>query len=229
LLGAWAGVLIAAFAFGKYNLNRTRHDVRPLLMATSALLVVMAALFWLGGARGGRAEPYSLLIAFGMAVSFLGDLLMAEYIPSPNRVVFGGAAFVLAHMLYIFASSAALAALGVGREAGPVVGLLVVGIGLWAAFVRSSQTPGAMNGAMLVYMLVISTMTGLAAALALAAPGLWPLALGALLFLASDVVLLNHIARRNDWFLVSDVVWVLYIIGQALIVWSNLPALALIA
>jgi hypothetical protein len=47
--------------------------------------------------------------------------------------------------------------------------------------------------------------------------------------LLSDVILLNHMARRNNWFLVSDVVWVLYISGQALIVWSNLPALALAA
>lgn len=48
-----------------------------------------------------------------------------------------------------------------------------------------------------------------------------PLALGAALFMVSDTILGNQLFRDNTWFMVSDVVWITYIFGQALIVFSS--------
>ena len=230
LLGVWAAVLVSAFAYGKYNADRTRHDVRSLLMATSALLVVMAALFWQAGARGTPLSAFSLLVSLGMAASFVGDLILAEYIRTPQRVIFGILAFGVAHVAYIGGLLSAAGALDGGLDAAGwaiVGGLVVLGVVLWRAIVQSAKAPAALNYASLGYTGLISAMTGLGVALALAEPRLWPLALGTVLFFASDAILGNQILRKHNWFLVNDVVWVLYISGQALIVWSNRVALNL--
>jgi hypothetical protein len=231
LLGVWAAALVAAFAFGQYNADRTRHSIRPLLMLTSVLLVVMAALFWLGAARNTPLSGFSLFIALGMATSFVGDLIMAEYLRTPQRVLSGIAAFGVAHLLYSAGYVSALQALGLKIDRsgwGIGAGFLIFGLGLWAVFVRSPRAAPVLNSSALGYTLLLSGMTGLAAALALAAPRLWTLPLGAILFLASDTILANQIFRQRNWFLINDVIWLLYIGGQALIVWSNLPALGLL-
>lgn len=232
LLGMWAAILISAFAFGQFNADRTRHDIRPLLMVTSALLVVMAALFWLGGAWKTRLAAFSLLIALGMSASFVGDLIQAEYIPIPQRVAFGILAFGSAHVLYIAAYLNAARALGLEGGAGQemvVAGFLVLGLILWAVVARSPAAPPILGYGALGYTLLISAMTGLAVWLAVAEPRLRPLALGAVLFLASDAILSTQLFRKRTCFLMSDVVWVLYICGQALIVWSNLIASGVVA
>jgi len=231
LLAVWGLMLVAAFAFGQYNADRTRHSIHPLLVLTSALLVVMAALFWLRHARNTPLAGFSLLITLGMAASFVGDLIMGEYIRTPNRVLFGMLVFGVAHVLYIAAYLDA--GRGLGFEIGvagwvALAGFLALGLLAWALVVRSPRVSTTLNYGALGYTLLLSGMTGLAAALALAAPRLWTLPLGAILFLASDILLANQIFRKRNWFLVGDVVWVLYVCGQALIVWSNVPALALL-
>jgi uncharacterized membrane protein YhhN len=231
LLVVWGLALVSAFAFGNFDAERTRHSIRPVLMLTSALLVVMAALFWLRHALPTSLAGFSLLITLGMAASFVGDLIMAEYIRTPNRVMFGILAFGVAHGLYIAGYLSARRALGLEAGVagwGAIAVFLLIGLAAWALVVRSPHVPTALNYGALGYTLLLSGMTGLAAALALAAPRLWTLPLGAVLFLASDTILANQVFRKRNWFLVNDVVWVLYICGQALIVWSNAPALELL-
>jgi hypothetical protein len=220
LLGAWAALLVTAFLFGRFNPERTRYARRPVLMGTSALLAILAWAIWLGAGDGTPASNSSLWIALGMTASFVGDLIMAGYIRLPRRVISGGVAFALAHGAYITAITGLAAASGLRLEPLAVAGVAAVTAGLWGAFVRAPGR-GLMNTALLAYLLILSAMAGLALAAALAAPGLGTLAAGAMLFLASDVILLNQINRKNNWLLVSDVVWLLYIAGQALIVWSG--------
>jgi hypothetical protein len=110
-----------------------------------------------------------------------------------------------------------------------VAGFLVLGLILWALVARSPAAPPILGYGALGYTMLISAMTGLAVWLAMAEPRLWPLALGAGLFLASDVILSHQLFRKKNWFLASDVVWVLYVCGQALIVWSNLSGLGILA
>ena len=223
LLSLWAAILVAAFAFGKLTPDRTRYAVRPLLMVTSALLVVMAVLFWWQYRLITSLTSFSLLLALGMAASFIGDLIMAEYIPTPQRVIFGILAFGAAHLLYITGYLNIAQKLGLNIAWWAVGGgAIVLGIILWAVFARSSQVSAALNYSGLAYTLLICVMTCLAIAVGLGAPRLWPLPVGAILFLASDAILANQIFRKRNWFLVSDVIWLLYISGQALIVWSNL-------
>jgi uncharacterized membrane protein YhhN len=231
LLAVWGVVLVSSFAFGQFNADRTRHSIRPLLMLTSALLVVMATLFWLRRAVHTPLAGFSLLVALGMAASFVGDLIMAEYIRTPERVLFGMLAFGAAHVLYIAAYLNAERALRLESGWagwGAVIAFLWIGLGAWVVFVRSPHLPPLFSYAAPGYVILLSAMTGLAAALALAAPRLGTLPLGAVLFLVSDTILANQIFRKRNWFLVSDVVWVLYICGQALIVWSNVPALEML-
>jgi hypothetical protein len=221
LLAAWVAALFAAFAFGKFNEQRTRYARRPVLMATSGLLVVMALVFW--RQVGRDTAPYALLIALGMSASFVGDLIMGEHIRTPNRVIFGGVTFALAHAFYISAILSLASTFGIRLNWLLVLAVIAAGATFWAALVRATGRRSAMNYLMLVYMSIICVMAGLAVSMTLGVLGMWPLGVGALLFLASDVILLNQINRKNNWLLVSDVVWLLYISGQALIVWSNLP------
>lgn len=64
-------------------------------------------------------------------------------------------------------------------------------------------------------------MAGAAGSLAIQDPRFTLTAIGGGLFLLSDLILGNRELRDNGWLLVHDVVWVLYIAGQALIVISE--------
>ncbi|MEW6364332.1 MAG: lysoplasmalogenase [Acidobacteriota bacterium] len=226
ILAIWAVVLVAAFAFGQLSADHTRHSIRPLLMVTSALLVLLALLWWLAPVSGARSVPQSvsLLIFLGMLFGFLGDLIMADILRTPDRVIFGIGSFGIGHGCYIAAFLLALRA--IHAQSGRVnwivmASLVLLGIVLWTGLVRNPDKPLPLNLAALVYTLLICIMVAFAISLALAVPRLWYLALGALLFLASDAILGNQIFRDHQWFLVSDVVWVTYIVGQLLIVRSN--------
>lgn len=227
LLTLWGLALLAAFVLGKFNPERTRYAHRPTLLLTSALLAATAALFvW--QARNTPLAGFALLVTLGMAASFVGDLIMAEYLRTPERVLFGLLAFGAAHALYsggFWSGARALKATITAAGWGAAAGFLVLGVSLWAVIVRGRPIRPALKYGALGYALLICVMTGLAAALGLARPYLRILPLGAILFLASDMILAAQIFRGWRWFLINDVVWALYISGQALIVWSNWAAL----
>jgi len=89
---------------------------------------------------------------------------------------------------------------------------------LWFFLIYNPAKSRVLNVGSLIYGCLIAVMAGTAAALALSDPRFAPTALGGALFLLSDLILGNRELRDNGWFLVHDVVWVLYIAGQALIV-----------
>ena len=188
----------------------------------------MAWLFWALAARETPLAAFSLLIAIGMSLSFVADLIMAEIIRLPNRVMGGIVVFGLAHLTYIGAYVSGGGALGILRAplwGGAVVCLLALGLVLWQKLIRSPSAPQLLNYGALGYTLLITVMVATAVALSLADGRLGLLAIGATLFLISDVILGNQIFRQNLWPYVSEVVWLTYIFGQAGIVWSNLLAL----
>ncbi|HJW84098.1 MAG TPA: lysoplasmalogenase family protein [Anaerolineae bacterium] len=98
------------------------------------------------------------------------------------------------------------------------IGFVVGAALLWAAFVYSPRASRVLNLGALIYAGLIGVMAGVAAGLAWHDRRFWPTALGGGLFLISDVMLGNRELRNHPWFLVHDVVWVIYIFGQALIV-----------
>jgi hypothetical protein len=99
---------------------------------------------------------------------------------------------------------------------------------LWWTLIRSPQTPAVLNYGSLGYALLLAAMAGLAVSLALQEPRFVPLALGALLFLVSDVFLGHRLFQEGKFLLMGDLVWMTYIVGQLLIVFSTATGLRLL-
>lgn len=226
----WAGLLVFGFLFGTPNSERTRRLALPVRMGMSVVLVVSALVWWRAGTVGTALATYGLLIFLGMTFGFLGDLFMARVIPTFNEVIFGILAFGIGHICYILAILQVGMVLDLDSGRSQLILLIAfwgAAIFLWLRFVRTPSRPAIMNAGTLVYSLLLSGMTALTFALAWQAGRLWPLALGGLSFLASDLILGNQIMRGSRWYLISDVVWATYTVGQMLIVFSTGIALNL--
>jgi hypothetical protein len=195
-------------------------------MVNSAALVLAALVWWRAVAVGTPFAGYAGFILLGMACSFVGDLLMAQVIPLPAHPIPGIVAFGVAHIFYILGSVQLGQALGLtegGVWAASVVALELLGVVLWRTLIYSPSADPVLAYGALAYALLLAGTTGATIALAIQAPRLTILAVGAVLFLLSDAILGNRLLRDNDWFMVGDVVWAIYIAGQSLIVFT-LPA-----
>jgi uncharacterized membrane protein YhhN len=230
-IGALAAAAnILALLLGRPNAEGTSRAIPWLQRSTSLMLAVAAWCFYLAGAAQTPLAAFSLCIAIGMSVSFVADLIMAEIIRLPNRVIGGIVAFAVAHLAYIAAILLLAQALGQAPLATMLVCVAACVLGgaiYWRAAVDTPAAPAPLRWGSLGYLVVLGAMTGLAWGAAITWPGLWPLAAGALLFFISDAILGNQIFRDNNWPSVGDVVWITYILGQAGIVWANAAALGL--
>ncbi len=231
-LGALAALAnLLALLLGRPNAEGTSRAIPWLQRSTSLMLALAAWGFYLAGAAGSPLAPFSLAVAVGMSVSFVADLIMAEIIRLPNRVIGGIVVFAIAHLAYIAATLLLARALGrtpLAAMLACAAALVLSGALYWRVAVDAPQAPPALRWGSLGYLAVLGIMTGLTWGVALAWPALWPMAAGALLFFISDAILGNQIFRRNNWRGVGDVVWITYILGQAGIVWANAAALGLL-
>ena len=91
-------VLIIAFIFGHYNADRTRRTIKPLRLSTSWILAACAWIIW---AASTTLRTPALLIALGMTFGALGDLVLADVIPLPKRMISGILVFSIGHLCYI--------------------------------------------------------------------------------------------------------------------------------
>jgi len=211
-------LLLIAFVFGRYNPERTRRTIKPLRMSTSFVAVLLALAAWLSNTPLAAAAPWFF---FGMMFGFLGDLILADIIPLPKRMISGIIAFGVGHVCYITGFSSVAAILGLSS---PITGSLfwvvyvLVSSFLWVVFINNPTKSRTLNIGALIYAWLISVMAGAAGGLAIQDPRFTLTAIGGGLFLLSDLILGNRELRDNGWFMVHDVVWVLYIAGQALIV-----------
>lgn len=216
------GLLLIAFVFGKYNPERTRRTIKPLRLSTSVMLVGCAWLLWLNSSRD--LADVALFLALGMTFGCLGDLILAGVIPLPKRMIGGIIAFGVGHVFYIIGLMNLAAMRGL---ANPISGSLfwvvyvLVSSFLWVMFISNPAKSRTLNIGSLVYAWLISVMAGAAGGLAIQDARFTLAAIGGGLFLLSDLILGNRELRDNGWFLVHDVVWVLYIAGQALIVTTS--------
>jgi len=229
LLAVGLTVYVLGLLFGSLSADRTHRSPTWTRMVNSAALVLAALVWWLGVAKGGHLASFAGFIFGGMLCSFVGDLLMAQVLPMPMYPVPGMLAFGAAHVLYIFGYARAGTALGLGDGrawAGAVIGGLVLAAVLWWALIRAPGEDPVLGYGALGYALLLGGMAGAAAALALQDPRFSLLALGALLFLISDAILGNRLFRHNNWLLVGDVVWILYIAGQSFIVLTSAVVLS---
>jgi uncharacterized membrane protein YhhN len=213
---------------GRLNAEQTGRLPRPLRVLLSALLVVVAFLQWQYGTAGSAVQVYSLLIFLGMVASFVGDLIMARLIPVPRRLIFGMMAFAVGHACYVSAFTHLLRKsplVGLGVAAIVCAGLLVFCVWAWYNLVCNPDRGKAINIGSLFYGLLFGLAASLAILLAIGEPRYVSLAAGSLLFMLSDVILGNWVIRGHVWTSVNDVIWLTYVSGQLLIVYSVAAAL----
>ncbi len=195
---------------------------RPIRMLLSFSLLVAAFIVWQSGAK---QTTYAQWVCFGMFASFIGDLIMAQLIPLPNRLIGGMIAFGIAHALYITAYISTIGQSLDSALVGLFTGLLFycsLTVLTWWFLIRNPQKETAINIGALVYGLWISVMASFAFALAVSVGGaFWLTAIGGLIFVVSDFLIgitdIRGIAIKNA----NDWIWLTYIAGQMGIVYAG--------
>lgn len=200
--------LAASLAYGLFLVGRSPSLLR--LVVKTAAVAALAALAW-------RLQGPSLLIG-ALALSALGDGFMAD----PKRFLpLGMASFLLAHLAYIALFLPHLQPSLIALE--PWRGLAIVGVVAAATGLYAWLCPslGKLKGAVAAYVLAIGAMVVESLMLA---PVLWPVTLGAILFMASDAILAAQLFREarlgGSERLTHWAVWFLYWGAQALILFG---------
>jgi len=221
---AWAALLALAMIFGNQSGG---HAAAAATWARMGSSLVLVATGWVAFAlwRKSGAGRFSLWIAIGMTLGAIGDFFNAgllNFIPLPDPVLGGIAAFGLGHIAYV------AGCIGLGRRLN------------WLAkspTATSNDESHAQSGGdaycgsknhdlvwpALPYSLLLAGTAGVASGLAVADRRFLPLAAGAALFLASDLILAFELFRGNFPYQ-SEAVWLTYGPGQMLIVFSTLVA-----
>jgi hypothetical protein len=221
----WAVLLFGGGVIGKPDADQTRRMPRWTRMLSSFVLVLAAWSY----ALMSRVSPYadvSVLVALGMTLGFLGDLFMAKLILKDERHVLGGiGAFGLGHLAYIAAFLLLGDRLGLDASVprwGTLAAFWLLGVICWYGVIyRPSAERGALHLASLPYALLLSTTAGIAAGLALQDGRLFLVALGALLFLISDLILAARLFNNLYFRWINDWVWLTYGPAQMLIVFGT--------
>ncbi|MGC8779305.1 MAG: lysoplasmalogenase [Anaerolineae bacterium] len=225
----WAALLFGGFFLGRAQPGREGRMPTWTRMASS-LTLVAAGWGWAAAASGSPAASFARLIAAGMTLGFLGDLFMARVLPVTPHVLWGMAAFGLGHVAYIAAIIGFGNAHGLNAAAprwGAWLLWLAIGAGAWYVVVFRGQRPTVLHRAALPYALLLSSTAGFATGLALQHPAFLPLALGAALFLISDLILAARLFAGRSFPLIDDIIWLTYGPGQMLIVYSSAAGLAI--
>lgn len=220
LLVLWAIFLFGGFALGGADAGQR---IPRWARLTSSCVLVLTAWSWFLVNRGTPLAFFAGLVAVGMSLGFLGDLFMAGVLPGGRSVLGGIAAFGLGHIFYI------TAIWHLGNRSGlnaPVPHLGAWGVWLfigavgWYWFVFRGQQAGTLHYAALPYALLLASTAGFATSLALRNMAFAPLALGAALFLLSDLILAAELFSGLTFPLIGDIIWLTYGPGQALIVYA---------
>jgi hypothetical protein len=228
-LVAWAALLFGGFLFGRLDDARERRMPRWTRIGSSLVLVVVAW-SWVVFTRDFATVTFALLIAAGMTFGFIGDLFMADLIPVRQSVIGGIAAFGIGHILYIAAF------LNLARDEnldsaeiklGSLAVWWLLGLIAWYLLLFRGQARTAIHWMALGYTLLLSTTAGLACALALQDSRFVLLAIGAALFLLSDLILALRLFANHHFYLIDDVVWLTYGPAQCFIVCSVYAVLRL--
>lgn len=188
-------------------------------MAISDSLTVLAVVFALLARR-----PWCTLAALAMAVSSVGDGLLAGYPacfrPVQNRLVKGGLVFFAAHILYILAL---IRVSGQSAEALlPHFGIpflifaLLIAIHGYVFYIRAaSQAPRAFFAAATCYLLSVGIHAAMAVCVYAQTGGVLILnVIGALLFFLSDAILMARKYVPADEKRTSLLVWLTYVPAQ---------------
>jgi len=196
-------------------------------IASSVTLVVIAWL-WYVFTRELPVGVYAVFIAVGMSLGLLGDLVLAAVIPISQPIMGGILAFGLGHGAYL------VGVVLLGNRYGLNAPLprfstlalwLLIGLVGWYAIVFHGQRPTVLHWAALPYALLLASVAGLFTGLALQSTVFVPAAVGAALFLVSDLILATQLFNGRAFPLIGDLIWLTYGPAQALIVASVAGAL----
>lgn len=230
LLIAWAALLFGGFVLGNKKAGVVRRIPRwTRLLSSVALTIAAASWAWL--ARGTAAASFARLIALGMTLGLVGDLLMGGLLPGLPRVPGGLAAFGLGHVAYILAGLVIANRLGLtagGTRSGAWAAWLTLGaVGWYLIVLRQTRQPSPLHWFALPYALLLASTAGIATGLALQNTAFAPFAVGAALFLLSDLLIAAGLFAQRNIPLLDDLVWLTYGPGQMLIVYDIGVALRL--
>jgi len=221
----WALLLFGGFALGKPSAGDRRRMPVWTRIASSLVLVLTAWSFYLLVALrgGGPTAVLGLALAVGMTFGALGDLFLAGVIPAPDRVLSGMGAFGLGHVAYVgglLAWASQSQAIASASFWAAWLIWLVGGVVGWYAIVYRGQTCTVKHWVALPYALLLASTAGVGTGLALQARVFAPLALGAALFLVSDLLLAGDLFCARSFPGLHDVIWLTYGPGQMLIVYA---------
>lgn len=166
-------------------------------------------------ASTGFAEPYALWLALGLALCLLGDIFLEI------RFTVGGALFFLGHVAYVVGVSERFTLTWVTAAA---FALAAAGL-LPFLYHYRARIPGALLPPLTVYALVLALLLGAALPqpfLALSRQTVL-LALGAALFVASDMTLCRNMVLQKGT-RPQYVSLLMYYLGQLLLALSVFPA-----
>jgi len=224
-LAVWAILLFGGFLLDRRNVEGTRRMPTWTRMASSFTLVA-AAWLWYAFTRETSVGGYALLIAVGMTLGFLGDLFLAPVFAIAQPVLAGIAAFGLGHVAYLVALVSFANAHGLNAPRWIALAIwLLIGVAGWYLVVFRDQKGTMLHWAALPYALLLASLAGVATGLALQSALFIPLAIGAALFLLSDLILAGDLFAGLSFPLIGDVIWLTYGPAQALIVYSVASAL----
>lgn len=202
--------LLAAVIYGVVYAGQPDKGMTGALVKTVAVGALALLALWL-------RQPW--LVVAGLAFGALGDFALAR--PGEKWFLAGMAAFALGHLAYVIQLA------GMPRIEGSavwLVGALVALVTLWALTWLAPKAD-ALRWPVSGYCLIISAMLGLALVLA---EGTAALKAGALLFVASDLLLslrLFVVQDARSQRRLDHVLWPAYWGGQALILLGFFQAL----
>ena len=196
-------ILVAALAVGlSFNLASAVAGLPgPAMLAWKGAGVALLAAY--AAARARNLDGW--LLAGVMACGALGDVLIDAL-----GAVAGGVAFLIAHVVAVILYA---------RNPRPPLGraerAVCIALPLAAmAIAVLCVPPQAFNGGVALYVLGVSAMAGFAFASRFRRDRV---ALGAVMFLASDLLIVTHLPPAQEPRAVSIAIWLLYFLGQALI------------
>ncbi len=227
LLILWGILLFGGFLFGQADASQRMPKWTRL---TSSAVLVLAGWSWFLITRHNAANSFVLWLAIGMSFGFLGDLFMAGMMPGGRNVLGGMAAFGTGHIAYIIGIWRFGSQLGLidgPTRWGSLLVWWIVGAVAWYFVVYRGQQPTTLHYAALPYALLLASTAGVATGLAIQQGQFTWLAIGAALFLISDLILAAQLFNDLSFPLIGDVIWLTYGPGQMLIVYSAATAVSL--
>lgn len=218
----WAGMLFGGLLFGDDYDGHNRHRMPVWTRMISSFMLVLGAWSWWMIADDTPLDSMSFLIAVGMTLGFIGDLFMARLIlRDESHILAGMAAFGLGHVAYILAMLIYLRSNNLTFNPLPLLFWLVMAVILWFVIVyRPAEHKTTVHLAALPYGLLLASTTGIASILALENTTFIWMAVGASLFLLSDLLLAARLFNNLEFPMIDDFVWLLYGPAQMLIVYA---------